>query len=362
MLFEPINIAGIEIKNRMARSAVYEKLADADGNVTEPMLELYKGLAVGGVGLIVTGNALVHLSGLSVPNALGIYDDSHVDGLKRLSGAVHALDGKIVVQVVHGGRQSVPALLADKTPMAPSSVYEPLMQATPREMTQDDILKMINAFGSAAKRARAAGFDGIQIHGAHGYLVNEFLSPHTNRRGDSWGGDVERRANFAVAVFKAMREASGPDFPILIKINADDCLEGGIKPHEALYAVKKLEALGLAAVEVSGGIYEAGVKTAREKILKPADEAYFSDAAALFKKELKIPVMVVGGMRSRAVMEDVLKSGRADMVSLARPLIREPDLPNKFLEGKDKADCISCNGCMKFFKLDRVRCVQIARH
>jgi 2,4-dienoyl-CoA reductase-like NADH-dependent reductase (Old Yellow Enzyme family) len=360
MLFEPINIAGIQIKNRMARSATYEKLADANGNVTEPMPALYKELAAGGVGLIITGNAQMHLSGISVPNALGIYDDSHVEGLKRLTGAVHALDGRIVVQVVHGGRQSMPGLLADKTPMAPSAVYEPLMQATPREMTDADILAMIRAFGAAAGRARAAGFDGIQIHGAHGYLVSEFLSPHTNRRNDHWGGDVERRSNFVVEVFRAMREVSGPDFPILLKVNADDCLEaGGIKPLEALHAVKRLEGLGLAAVEVSGGIYEAGVKTAREKILKPSDEAYFSGAALIFKKELKIPVMVVGGMRSRAVMEDVLASGKADMVSLARPLIREPNLPNKFMEGKEKADCISCNGCMKFFKLDHVRCVQL---
>lgn len=359
MLFDQFNLAGIELKNRIVRSATYEKRADVDGFVTDALVEFYKELTRGGIGLIITGNALVHVSGRSVPQMLCIHNDHYIDRLKRLTDAIHSLDGKVVIQLVHGGRQCFPILLGGERPLAPSEVYDPVTKVIPKAMSNEEIWEIIEAFGDAARRAMYAGFDGVQIHGAHGYLVSEFLSPHTNRRDDYWGGDEERRFHFLEEVYKAMRSEVGNNYPILIKINADDFIEGGLRPEESLRISKRLEELGIDAIEISGGMYESGTKTAQPNILNKEQEAYFRDSSRLFKKELNVPIMLVGGIRSKDVAEDILERGDADLISLSRPLIREPDLPNKFLAGKEKADCISCNGCMRFMKLDVVKCTQI---
>ncbi len=359
MLFEPFSFAKIELKNRIVRSATYEKRADVDGFVTNPLIELYEELARGGAGLIITGNVLVHVTGRSVPQMTCIHNDFYIDGLRLLTDAVHRLGGRIIIQLVHGGRQCFPALLGGGRPVAPSEVYDPSIKVTPRAMTDEEIWEIIEAFGEAAGRALYAGFDGVQIHGAHGYLVSEFLSPHTNRRDDYWGGDEERRFHFLEEVFKAIKKEVEESLPVMIKMNADDFVEGGLKPEESVRIAGRLEYLGISAIEVSGGMYEAGSKTAQMNILKPEQEAYFRNAAGLFKKALGVPVILVGGLRSKALAEDILLKGDADLVSLSRPLIREPDLPNKLMEGKEKADCISCNGCMRFNKLDFVKCTQI---
>lgn len=361
MLFHQCTFGGVTLRNRIVRSATYEKRADVDGFVTDALIDFYRELTLGGSGLIITGNALVHVSGRSVPQMICIHNDYYIDGLRRLTDAIHSLDGRVVIQLVHGGRQCFPALLGGSKPLAPSEVIDPSTKVTPAAMTNEEIWEIIEAFGTAAGRAFYAGFDGIQIHGAHGYLVNEFLSPHTNRRDDYWGGDEERRFHFLEEVYKAMRGEVRPDFPILIKMNAEDYVEGGLTPDESLRIAKRLEDMGIAAVEVSGGMYESGNRTAQLNILKTEQEAYFRESARFFKKDLRVPVMLVGGIRSRSVAEDVLTSGDADFVSLARPLIREPDLPLKFRDGKEKADCISCNGCMRFMKLDVVKCTQLKR-
>lgn len=359
MLFEPFSFSGLNLKNRLVRSATYEKRADEDGFVTESVIELYEELARGGIGMMVTGNALVHPSGRSITQMLCIHSDIYIQGLRKLTTAVHELDGLIAIQLVHGGRQSFPILLGGNAPLAPSAVYDTSTKIMPRAMTDAETWEIIDAFGDAARRGRIAGFDAVQIHGAHGYLVSEFLSPHTNRRNDYWGGDEERRFHFLEEVYKAVRREVGEDYPVLIKMNADDFLEGGLLVEEAVRVARRLEELGIDAVEVSGGMYESSQKTAQPDILTPDKEAYFRSAGRIFKKHLNIPVMLVGGMRSRAVMEDVLRKGEADLISLARPLIREPELPNKFREGKEVADCISCNGCMEFEKIDVVECIQL---
>ncbi|MDI6801370.1 MAG: NADH:flavin oxidoreductase [Thermodesulfovibrionales bacterium] len=359
MLFEPYNLAGIELKNRIVRSATYEKRANEDGFVTDALIEFYKDLTRGGVGLIITGNALVHVSGRTSSQMTCIHNDFYIDKLKRLTNAVHRFDGKVILQLIHGGRQCFPDLLGGENPIAPSEVHDPSTKITPREMTNEEIWEIIDAFGDAARRAMYAGFDGIQIHGAHGYLVSEFLSPHTNRRDDYWGGDEGRRFHFVEEIYKAMRKEVGNNYPILIKMNVDDFVEGGLEPEESVRVAKRLEELGMDAVEVSGGMYESKGKTCQIDILKKEQEAYFRKASRLFKKELNIPVILVGGIRSKNVAEDVLQRGDADLISMSRPLIREPDLPNKFMQGKEKADCISCNGCLRFKKLDVVKCVQL---
>jgi 2,4-dienoyl-CoA reductase-like NADH-dependent reductase (Old Yellow Enzyme family) len=358
-LFEPFSFAGLDLKNRMVRSATYEKRADVDGFVTDALIDFYKDLAMGGSGLIITGNALVHLSGRSIPQLICIHNDHYTVKLRQLTDAVHKLDGKIVMQLAHGGRQCFPSLLGGKHPIAPSAVYDPSTKITPLAMANEEVWEIIDAFADSARRALHAGFDGIQIHAAHGYLVSSFLSPHTNRRGDYWGGDEERRFHFIEEIYEAIRKEVGSVFPIMAKMNADDFIEGGLRPAESLRIAKRLQALGFSAIEISGGMFESGKMTVRPNIEKEEQEAYFRAAAGSFARELEIPVMVVGGIRSRGIAEDILQKRDADLISLSRPLIREPDLPNKFIAGKERADCISCNNCMRFLKLDMIKCTQI---
>lgn len=359
MLFESFKLANITLKNRLVRSATYEKRADIDGFVTDSLIEFYKHLSKGGVGLIITGNVLVHVSGRSAPNMLCIHTDNYIKGLKRLTEAIHALGSKIFIQLVHGGRQCSPHLLGGQSPIAPSAVYDPSTKITPREMTNEEIWDIIESFGKAGRRALEAGFDGIQLHGAHGYLINQFLSPHTNRRNDYWGGDEERRFHFLEEIYEAIRDEIGYSIPLIIKMNASDFVQKGLEPYESLKIAKRLEDLGINGIEVTGGIYESGNKTVQMNILKPEQEAYFREYSRLFKKELKVPVILVGGIRSKSIAEEILQKKEADLIALSRPLIREPDLPNKFFKGKERADCISCNGCMNFKNLDLVKCTQL---
>ncbi|MDA8169071.1 MAG: NADH:flavin oxidoreductase [Nitrospiraceae bacterium] len=359
MLFEPVSISGLTAKNRIVRSATYEKRADEDGFATEELINMYEELARGGVGLIVTGVALVHPSGRGMPKMLSVHSDRYIDKLSELTGRVHAAGGVIALQLLHGGRQCPPLYIGGEAPMAPSEVPDTSTGITPRAMRDEEIWMIIEAFGEAARRGLAAGFDAVQIHAAHGYLVSSFLSPYTNRRDDYWGGDEERRFHFVEEAYKAMRAGAGKSFPLMIKMNGDDLLPGGITPGESMRAARRLEDMGIDAIEISGGMRESAIKTIRPGILKPQDEAYFRDIGALFKKNVSVPVIVTGGMRTRKVMEGVLKRGEADLAGMSRPLIRQPDLPKLFKQGREKADCISCNKCANFLKLDTVRCVAL---
>lgn len=362
-LFSPFEIKTIKMKNRIVRSATYEKMANEDGFVTDQLINFYVNLAKGGVGLIITGNALVHVSGRSAPKMLCIHNDFYIEGLKKLTSSVHSAGGKIVIQLNHGGRQCASIFLHGNPPVAPSAVYEPVYKVMPRELTNEEIWELIESFGKAARRAKEAGFDGIQIHGAHGYLINQFLSPYTNRRNDYWGGDEERRFHFLEEVYQSIRDNVGYDYPVMIKLNACDFIEGGLTLEESLRIAKRLENMGIDAIEVSGGIVESKPeeRPVRMKIDSPEKEAYFREFSREFKKNLKVPIMLVGGIRSREVAEDILQKNDADLISLSRPLIREPDLPNKWQKGKEKSDCISCNECMRFLKLDYLKCVMLEK-
>lgn len=361
ILFSPFSIRGLSLRNRIVRAATYEKRADADGFVTGEILDLYRALARGGAGLIITGGALVHYRGRAFPRMLCVHSDNYIEGLRRLSDAVHAEDGKICLQIMHGGAQCRPELLRGLPALAPSEVYEPSLGIAPKAMTDEEIWEAIESFGDATRRAEESGFDALEIHGAHGFLISSFISPFTNKRDDYWGGDAERRFHFLEEVFKSVKASAPPDFPVILKINADDMLEGGITARESLVYAERLEAMGLSAVEISGGMRQSKVKTARPDISRVEDEAYFRPYGRMFKERLKIPVIVTGGMRSGAVMEQVLERGEADFIGIGRPLIREPDLPLKLKGGKEKADCISCNGCLNIDTLKRVACVQAER-
>lgn len=361
ILFTPRNIGKMVIKNRFVRSATAEGAADENGLITDEIFPIYRDLAKGGIGLIITGHTYIQTNGRCTRNQTGIYSDALMPRLRELAGEVHKTspDCKIAVQIAHAGRQVVQGSV--KEPIAPSAVADTSTGITPREMTEDEIQGCIDSFADAAARAKLTGFDAVQIHSAHGYLISSFNSPHTNRRADLWGGSLENRMRFLMETYRRTRKRLGDDFPVLMKLNAADFLDGGIEIDESAQIAKALSEEGIDAIEVSGGMFESykGKGAARSRIRKPEQEAYFLPYAERIKQAVgDVPLILVGGIRSASVMEKIIFEGGADFISLCRPLIREPDLPNKIRDGKDKADCISCNGCLSG-RTDVIKCVQL---
>jgi len=344
MLFSPARIANLQLPNRLIRSATAECMAEPDGRPQPRLHALYQELARGGVGLIISGNISVHPSGKSDLVMVGLDSDALIPPLKGLTDAVHRAGGLIVAQLTHGGMKCVPEAVPRL--LAPSAAGAAFLKRDAREMTREDIEVVIDAFGQAARRARQAGFDGVQIHGAHGYLLSQFMSPLTNRRTDEWGGDLEGRMRFLCAVCCVVREQVGPGYPAFIKLGVQDALPGGLSAAEGVRAVAALQGMGMDAVEISGGVEGEEADHIRPAIRSPADEAYYRPLARLARPATGLPLLLVGGLRSLAVMEDVLASGEADFISLCRPLICEPDLPNRLRRGlQDRSRCISGNRC-----------------
>jgi len=268
--------------------------------------------------------------------------------MRSLTGAVHEEGGKICIQLVHAGGQTDSAT-ACQQPVAPSVVQVDQFPEVPRELSVDDIAEIVTAFGAAAGRAKAFGFDAIQLHGAHGYLINQFLSPLINRRTDEYGGSIENRCRFLMEIYRTVRETVGENYPVMIKLNGSDFLDGGLSRDDALYAARAIDAEGIDAIEVSGGTPASGdLSPARTKINKPEKEAYNLDLAKVIKETVKCPVMVVGGFRSFEVAEKAVMDEGIDYISMARPYIREPGLPKRWEQGDTSpAKCISCNKCFK---------------
>ena len=372
ILFEPGSIGTMDVKNRFVRSATAECLASDGSRITDRYVKVYTQLAKGGVGLIITGNYYVHPSGRAVPRIIVLDNDDVIDDLRQVTGIVHEHGAKIVAQLNHGGRQSDPKVLG-RQPIGPSSVRDTLSMVKPREMSQAEITEMITAFGDAAFRAKEAGFDGVQIHAAHGYLVNQFLSGHTNRRSDEWGGSPDNRMRFLLEIYDLIRSRVGADYPVLVKINSEDSIAKGVRLEECIAVCMKLDELGIDAIEVSGGIAERGLATIRGDI--PADlmmrnrnlferammrlfllkalrkwahfeEGYFLPHATAVKRHVNVPVIAVGGIRRRTMMEKALQNANADFISLSRPFIRQPNLVNLIeKDGDDVITCVNCNRC-----------------
>ena len=344
-LFEETEISGMKLANRFIRSATWEGLAANDGAVTPRLIDTMISLARGGVGLIVTGHAYVEKQGQASPWQLGAYADRLVQGLRRMAEAVHEQGGRIALQLAHSGyfaRRS----LTGHDPIAPSSL-EGIARTPRRVMSKDDIQRVVAAFGNAASRAKEAGFDAVQIHAAHGYLLSQFLSPFYNRRDDEYGGSPENRARILLEVLSSIRMAVGPDFPVLVKMNCADFIDGGLSLEDSIQIGKLLERNGIDAIELSGGVLTGGKMGPSRLGIKGEDkEAYFRTEAAEFKKELNIPLMLVGGIRSLQVADKLLKSGIADYFSMSRPFIREPHLVNRWKSGDHRrAECVSDNQC-----------------
>ncbi|MDD4749008.1 MAG: NADH:flavin oxidoreductase [Methanosarcinaceae archaeon] len=360
MIFDPIQICGLKLQNRFVRSATQEFMAKADGTPTERLGELYENLASNKVGLIITGYSYVLPGGQSDSLQQGIYSDRFLEPYRKITERVHRKNGKIVLQIVHGGRQATVSK-EYPVPIAPSSVKDSHSGQTPREMSEAEILHLIKAFVAAGSRAKEAGFDGVQLHCAHGFLLSNFLSPYTNRRTDRWGGSVENRTRIVTEIVKGIKEKAGSDFPILAKLNATDGFRAGSsKAKQALDApecveiAKILEKAGICALEISGGISEAGSVTIKSDINSRAKEAYFKKYSKLIKQAVGIPLILVGGIRTVSLMQELLEEGYADLISMSRPFICEPDLILKIKKGEvEKARCVSCNLC---FDIEGIKC------
>jgi 2,4-dienoyl-CoA reductase-like NADH-dependent reductase (Old Yellow Enzyme family) len=343
VLFTPAKIGTIEIKNRFVRSATNDRMVTRGGKVTDELVDCYRVLARGEIGLIITGHAYISALGQGSVRQLGVYDDNLIAGLRLITDAVHEMDGKVAIQITHAGRQTQKEII-NETPVAPSAIPYGLQKVVPRELSDGEIGQIIEDFAGAASRAQEAGFDAVQLHGAHGYLITQFLSPFSNKRTDRWGGDEERRFRFLHEVNKSVREKVGPDFPVFIKLAMKDFVEGGLDVSTSISIARRLSELGIDAIETSGG-FSSGMENIRRDVLPGKGEAYFRAEASRLKKNVDVPVILVGGLRSLSTMESIIEGGDADFVSLSRPFIREPDLVLKLKSGADRASCVSCSKC-----------------
>jgi 2,4-dienoyl-CoA reductase-like NADH-dependent reductase (Old Yellow Enzyme family) len=346
-LFDVTQLNGMTLKNRFVRSATAEGMATVEGKATPRLINLMAELAEGNVGLIITGHAYVAKRGQATPAQLGIYDDKLIPGLRAMVDAVHKRDGKIVAQLAHSGMLAIPKLI-NSAPLAPSAI-EGLSEDPLQEMMLEDIQATIEAFGQAAGRAHEAGFDGVQIHAAHSYLLSQFLSPAFNHRRDAYGGSIENRARIILEVVEAIRRRVGRNYPLLIKMNCRDFLEGGLELEDSIQAGTLLKEAGIDAIEVSGGTFISGdLMPVRTGIVTEGDEAYFQSEARAFKEQIDLPIILVGGIRSFHIAERIVIDRIADYISICRPFIREPDLINRW-RSRDlsKATCLSDSKCLR---------------
>ncbi len=351
-LFEPTVIKGMQLKNRFVRSATHEAMADLDGTVKDQLLQCMAELVRGEVGLIITGHAHVVREGQAGPRQMGVYSDAMNDGLKRVCSVIHENGGVVAIQLAHAGIRGIGK--NEYAALGPSNLSKEGAKVA-AAMTTEDIKRTVKAFGDAAERSVIAGFDAIQIHSAHGYLLSQFLSPHYNKRADSYGGILENRARFLLEVYAEIRSRVGRSFPVMVKINSEDFLEGGFTVEAMVKVAHMLEERGMDAIELSGGTFESGrlIPSRMGTSKSEKKEVYYRKAAEVFKKEIRIPLILVGGFLSFNIAEEMVTSGQADYVALSRPLIREPHLVKRWASGdRSKATCISCNKCFKTLLMD----------
>lgn len=325
---------GVTLPNRIAKPAMAEAMGGRQNKPTLRLITLYKRWARGGAGMLLTGNVMIDRRAMGEPGDVVIEDDKNLDSLGEWAAAMRS-DGAIaIVQLNHPGRQAMPG--TSKQIVAPSAVRAPvkgLRLPTPRALTSDEIKEQIKRFATAAEVCVRAGFDGVQIHGAHGYLVSQFLSPNANLRTDEWGGDAERRRRFLIEIVRATRAAIGPDKLLSVKVNSADFQRGGFTENESLEVIRALENENVDLLEISGGTYGSAAmvgQAASPKASTRAREAYFMDFAERARAATTMPLMITGGMRSAGAMREALAAG-LDVVGVGRPLTVEPEFPRRLL-------------------------------
>jgi len=360
-LFSPEKIGNIQIKNRIVRSATYVRRAEKYGMVGDQLIHFYRELAQGGTGLIISGFTAVDPSGTASVYQVRLDEDSFISGHQKLVSAIHDYPyTKIAAQIAHTGRQGVHPKYP---PVAPSAVPDKTTGLTPRELKIEEIRELISKFVNTGYRAYIAGYDMVQLHAAHGYLLSNFISPYTNRRVDEFGGNSENMARILIEIYNGLRDKIGNSFPIIIKLQTKDFVPGGLILDDATKITKILVDHGFDAIEPSGGIAETqvGVKEAypSKAIKTPEEENYFLPICEKLKPIMKgCKLILMGGIKNPISAEKFLQEGIADFISMSRPLIYEPDLPNRWESGDlNPAKCISCNSCYMTMLTGPVHCV-----
>lgn len=388
-LFETTRIKTLELKNRIVRSATHEGMSDENGFPQPALIKLYERIARGGAGLIISGYAYVSRDGNSNLFRMQAIDrDAHIPAYRELVDRVHAAGARIAMQIAHCGRQTTREA-AGTQPLAPSAVRDQALLTTPRPMTDRDIQRIIEAFAQAARRVKAAGFDAVQLHAAHGYLLNQFLCPRTNRRTDLWGGSIQNRMRIIGEIYQRCRALVGEDFPILIKISAYDTKKKGLRLEEGVVMARMMSEMGFDGIEVSCGIFEDNFSTIRgdapldvfaddwevyrkksalyrwilkrfgRQIIRPLpfSEAYNREAARAIKAAVSVPLFLVGGLSVPETLARVIEQGDADYLSLSRALIADPAFPDKIAAGStEPSRCVHCNLCMAYSTRRPLRC------
>ena len=350
-LFEPVKIGKLQLKNRIVMPALNSKLGTEFGAVSDRLIDFYVERARGGVSLIIIENTCIDWPvGKAGTNPIRADEWKFVQGLHELAEAVHPYGTKIATQLQHTGRQGSSMTSAEGQQLvAPSAIpCLPTGAEMPRELTIEEIEGLIGKFVFGAAITRTAGFDAVEIQGAHGYLITQFMSPYTNKRTDEYGGDFEGRMRFALRVVEGVRGAVGPDFPIIFRLSGDEYIEGGLTLEDNKLIAQRLESAGVDALSVSAGIYESPPWYGRIFPTMGMPEGCNVPLAAEIKKVINIPVIVAGKLGNPLLAEEVLKDGKADLIAVGRPLLADPELPRKAAEGRldDIRPCLYCNeGC-----------------
>ncbi|MHA2283217.1 MAG: NADH:flavin oxidoreductase [Promethearchaeota archaeon] len=344
-LFSPKKIGNVEIKNRIVRSATYTHTATDEGYVTDEMIRFYSDLAKGGTGLIITGITTIDKVGNIQNGQTCLYDDSYIKGQKKFVDAIHEYsDVKIAPQLSHSGRQG-------RTPLAPSAIVFKEGERVPKELKNEEVKEVINNFINAGRRAYESGYDMVQLNSGHGWLLCNFLSPFTNKRSDEFGGSTENRMRLLIDIYNGIVDEVGKNFPITVKLQTQDFVEGGLTLEEGKLIAKKLVDLGYAAIEPSGGSGEVSrlfkIRYPAAKVQSQEDENYFLPAVNELKPIMKdSKIILMGGVRNPITAEKLLQENTADFIAMSRPLICEPDLPNRWKAGDLTPPlCNSCNSC-----------------
>jgi 2,4-dienoyl-CoA reductase-like NADH-dependent reductase (Old Yellow Enzyme family)/thioredoxin reductase len=344
-LFTPIRLGNIELKNRFVVSPMCSELAHADGTVSHALIDYWEARAKGGWGLLIEGFTAIDPLGKAIDHQLGIWDDRFIPGLTELTKKVHEYDVKIAIQLGHAGRQTNRKITGGQ-PLAPSPVPCPVSREMPKELSASEIYEVIEKFGDAALRARDAGFDAIEVHGGHGYLVAEFMSAYSNKRTDYFGGKFENRMRFPVEIVKNIRHKIGNRFPVTFRLSADEKVPGGRTLAESCMVAQHMEKAGVNAINVSISVAESSQYTMSCTALP---SGYLLPYAAEIKKSISIPVIVAGRINEPLLAEDAIETGKADLIGFGRPSLADPEIPNKVASGKvdEICPCIYCMvGCI----------------
>ncbi len=360
-LFSPEKIGNVQIKNRIVRSATYTRKSEKYGIVGNKLVEFYEELAQGGTGLIISEFICIDPAGTASAYQLRLDNDSFIPGQRELVKAVHNYpEVKIAAQIAHTGRQgSHPKY----PPVAPSPIPDKITGLTPRQLTKPEIEDLIQKFVAAGKRAYESGYDMVQLHAAHGYLLSNFISPYTNRRSDNYGGTNENMARILAEIYDGIKDEVGKEFPVIIKLQTQDFVPGGLEMKQGLEIAKILVDKGLDAIEPSGGIDETQIGTKNaypsRQFKSPEEENYFLPIVKELKPYMKnCKMILMGGIKNPISAENFLRAGITDFISLSRPLIYEPNLPNRWMSGDLRpAKCISCNSCHVTSFIGPVYCV-----